>query len=92
MKIGRISDDDYFLWKEGIYGFDNEQLGHICKKLEIFFDIKIEVDDPEILDWRYTVKFRQRDGIDEILRLLRKVYPIKIEKNEEENTVKIKRI
>ena len=84
---GEIQNSDYFLWKDGIYSFENEMLTNICKKLELYYDIKIEVANPTILNWRYTVKFRQRDGIDEILRLLRRVYPLKIQKFEEENKV-----
>jgi ferric-dicitrate binding protein FerR (iron transport regulator) len=89
MTIGKIPNNDYFLWKEGIYSFENEPLSNILKKLELYYDIKIEVKDPAILKWKYTVKFRQRDGIDEILRALCKVYPLKILKNEEKNIVKI---
>ena len=89
--IGEIQNSDYFLWKEGIYSFDDELLTDICKKLELYYDIKIEVADPTILTWRYTVKFRQRDGIDEILQLLQKVHPLKIHKIEEENKVIIKK-
>ncbi|MDR0750021.1 MAG: FecR domain-containing protein [Tannerellaceae bacterium] len=89
MTIGKIPDNDYFLWREGIYSFENETLNNILKKLELYYDIKIEVKEPAILKWKYTVKFRQRDGIDEILRALCKVYPLKIRKNEEKNIVKI---
>ncbi|MDR3141443.1 MAG: FecR domain-containing protein [Tannerellaceae bacterium] len=89
MTIGKIPNNDYFLWREGIYSFENETLSNILKKLELYYDIKIEVKDPAILKWKYTVKFRQRDGIDEILRALCKVYPLKIRKNEEKNIVKI---
>jgi ferric-dicitrate binding protein FerR (iron transport regulator) len=89
MTIGKIPNNDYFLWREGIYSFENETLNNILKKLELYYDIKIEVKDPAILKWKYTVKFRQRDGIDEILRALCKVYPLKIRKNEEKNIVKI---
>ncbi|MDR1402839.1 MAG: DUF4974 domain-containing protein [Tannerellaceae bacterium] len=87
MIIGKIPNNDYFLWKEGIYSFENETLGNILKKLELYYDIKIEVKNPAILKWKYTMKFRQRDGIDEILRALCKVYPLKIRKIEEKSTV-----
>ena len=85
----RIPNIDYFLWKDGIYSFDDESLGHILKKMELFYDIKIDVLDSDMLEWKYTVKFRQRDGIDEILRLLNKIHPFKINKDEEQNLVKI---
>jgi ferric-dicitrate binding protein FerR (iron transport regulator) len=91
MTIGKIQNNDYFLWKEGVYSFENETLNNILKKIELYYDIKIEVKDPAILKWKYTMKFRQRDGIDEILKALCKVYPLKIQKIEEKSTVIISR-
>jgi ferric-dicitrate binding protein FerR (iron transport regulator) len=81
--------DDAVLWREGIYSFDNEPLGNILKKLEIYYDIAIEAKDPAMLQWRYTVKFRQRDGIDEIMRLLQRVHTFKLLKDEENNRITI---
>ena len=91
MKVGKIRNQDYFLWKEGIYSFENEPLENVFKMLELYFDINFEVKDPVILKWKYTLKFRQRDGIDEIMRLLCKVYPLKVRKIEELNTVIVSR-
>ncbi|MGB4341597.1 MAG: FecR domain-containing protein, partial [Dysgonamonadaceae bacterium] len=36
---------------------------------------------------RYTGKFRQRDGIDEILRIIRKIHPFNIEKDIDNNII-----
>jgi ferric-dicitrate binding protein FerR (iron transport regulator) len=91
MTRGHISGNDYFLWKDGIYSFEEENLGNILKKLELYYDIHIEVKDPVILGWKYTVKFRQRDGIDEILRLLNRVHPFNIKKDDEKNMITISR-
>lgn len=89
MEVVSIQDTDYFLWRDGIYSFTNEKLGDILKKLELYYDIDIVVKNPSILDCQYTVKFRQRDGIDEILRLLQRIHSFSINKNEEENIITI---
>lgn len=91
MSLAEITDANCFLWKEGIYSFENEPFGNILKKLELYYDIRIEVTDVEMLRWRYTVKFRQRDGIDEILRLLQQVHRFQMQINEEDNSVTIGR-
>ncbi|MDR1501136.1 MAG: FecR domain-containing protein [Prevotella sp.] len=91
MKLSNITDPNYFLWKNGIYSFDNEPFENILKKLELYYDIHIEVKDTTMLQWRYTVKFRQRDGIDEILRLLQQVHTFQMQINEENNCVTISR-
>lgn len=43
MLISPIQDADYFLWRDGIYSFTDEKLGEIFKKLELYYDIEINV-------------------------------------------------
>jgi len=87
MLISTISHPDYFLWKDGIYSFENELLIDILKKLEIYYDVKIIVKDPSVFQWEYTGKIRQRDGIDEILRMIQKIHKFTIEKDEDNNVI-----
>ncbi len=87
MIISDISDPDHILWKNGIYSFNNERLIVILEKLQLYYDVKIIVEDPEIFNVRYTGKFRQRDGIDEILRILQKIQSFKIERDRENNII-----
>lgn len=87
MSVGKIENSDYFLWKEGIYTFENERLLEIIEKLQLYYDVKIIVKDPEIFNVRYTGKFRQRDGIDEILRVIQKIRKFNIQKDIENNVI-----
>lgn len=87
MIVGKICYTDYFLWKEGIYAFENERLLNIIEKLQLYYDVTIIVKDPDIFDVRYTGKFRQRDGIDEILKIIQKIQKFQIQKNNETNTI-----
>ncbi len=91
MHVETIADVGHFLWTEGIYSFHNQPLNIILHKLELYFDIKIIVNDPTIYTWEYTGKFRQRDGIDEILRVINKIHKFKIEKDEENNAIILSR-
>jgi ferric-dicitrate binding protein FerR (iron transport regulator) len=91
MKVAPIPNMDYFLWTEGIYSFEGETLETILKTLELYYDIAIEVKDPAMLRWKYTVKFRQRDGIREILRLMQRVHKFTMKINEENNRITINR-
>ena len=77
---------DALLWKEGIYSFNNERLIDITKKLELYYDVKIVVSNQLLRDIRYTCKFRQRDGIDEILKVIQQIHHFKINKDKEKNT------
>lgn len=87
MNVGTITHHDYFLWRDGIYSFDRELLIDILKKLQLYYDVKIDVKDPSIFKWEYTGKFRQRDGIDEILRMIQRIHKFKIHKDEENNII-----
>lgn len=87
MHIADIETSEDFLWRSGIYGFDKELFGDIIKKLELYYDVTIHVKDSSILDFDYTAKFRQRDGIDEILRQIQKTQQFTIEKDYENNII-----
>lgn len=80
-------DPDELLWREGIYTFKKQKLGSIIEKLELYYDVKITVNDPEILNYEYVGKFRQRDGVMEILSLIQRIHKFKIKKNDELNLI-----
>lgn len=87
MTVDNIINSNHLLWKEGNYCFQNERLIDIIEKLQLYYDIKIVVEDPEVFNVRYTGKFRQRDGIDEILRIIQKIQPFKIERDRDNNII-----
>lgn len=87
MFLSKIENSDYFLWKEGIYAFNNERLLDIIEKLQLYYDVKIIVKDPQIFNVKYTGKFRQRDGIDEILRIIQKIQHFQVKKDIDKNTI-----
>lgn len=87
MYVDKTVNSDHFLWKDGIYSFENERLLSIIEKLELYFDVKIVIEDPEVFDVIYTGKFRQRDGIDEILRIIQKIQKFNIKKDMKNNII-----
>jgi ferric-dicitrate binding protein FerR (iron transport regulator) len=87
MSVQTLKNSNNFLWRDGIYCFEKEPLANVIEKLERYYDIKIEIKDPFMLDLVYTAKFRQQDSIDEILRQLQKTHPFKIKKDKEKNVI-----
>ena len=71
MVTAPIVDTNHFLWKEGIISFDDETFPEMVCKLELYFDLKIEVKNEEILNYRCTGKFRTKDGVEHILKVLK---------------------
>lgn len=79
--------DDPIIWKDGLYAFNNKKMSEIIRKLELYYDVQIIVKDTRLLDYEYTGKFRQRDGVKEVLRLIQKIYPFQIKEIEGTNKI-----
>jgi ferric-dicitrate binding protein FerR (iron transport regulator) len=52
----KINDQNYLAWKTDTLVFDN-QLKYIVDVLEDYFDIHIDVENPELLTYNFTGKF-----------------------------------
>ena len=89
IRLEKLSNPEYLLWRDGIYAFENERLIDIIEKLELYYDITIKVEDPDIFNVRYTGKFRQRNEIDEILHILQKIQSFSIERDRERNLIRL---
>lgn len=86
-----IQDVDYFLWREGILFF-NEPLESVLERLELYFDVKIKIENKHLFDVRQncTGKFRTRDGLNHILTVLQTTNHFTYHKNEAKNLITIK--
>lgn len=90
LQIEDIGHLDYLLWKEGIISFDDEAVDVVISKLELYFDIKIIVQNEEFKKKRYTGKFRTKDGVEHILKVFQLKDKFNYEKEDEENTITIR--
>ncbi|MGN0213992.1 MAG: FecR family protein [Muribaculaceae bacterium] len=70
--------DDVLMWCDGIYSFQDQPLKDILRKLELYYDVNIVVNSQELLNKHFTGKFRQDDGVMEVLRILQKIHPFQI--------------
>jgi ferric-dicitrate binding protein FerR (iron transport regulator) len=95
LKGGRLGketfhDMNFLLWKEGIYAFDNVPFREIAKKLELYYDVTIVVKNKELENYPFNGKFRQRDGIESVLKTLMKIRNFTYTKDEEKNIITIR--
>lgn len=90
LTVSNIKNPDMLLWRNGIYSFNNERLVEIVRKLELYYDVTINIANPKLQDICYTCKFRQRDGIEKILYTIQKIHHFKIEINKEKNVITLK--
>ena len=84
-----ISHFNHFLWKDGLISFDDESFPEMVSKLELYFDLKIDIKNDKILNNRYTGKFRTKDGVDHILRVLQLSNQFKFKIDEKLNLITI---
>ena len=90
LTVGNIKNPDMLLWRNGIYSFNYERLVEIVRKLELYYDVTINIANPKLQDICYTCKFRQRDRIEKILYTIQKIHHFKIEINKEKNVITLK--
>lgn len=94
MKEGKLSkasftSDNDFLWRMGIYSFTNEPLDVIFKKLEQYYEVKIVNTNREIASRPCTGKFRQKEGIEHVMKVLQKYLKFNYVQDDEKNQITI---
>ncbi len=80
-----ISDDRYFSWKDGKLVFDKEPMGEVAKKLSRWFNVDVQIKDPELLELTYTATF-VHETLPQVLELVALVSPISYSISNREKT------
>jgi ferric-dicitrate binding protein FerR (iron transport regulator) len=89
LTIAPITDLNHQLWKEGIISFEDESFTELVNKLQLYFDMKIEVKNDKILSYHCTGKFRTKDGVEHILKVLQLRNKFNYTIDEKTNTITI---
>lgn len=89
LKTSLIPNYNYFKWKEGLFCFEDESIQSLIEKLELYYDIQIDVQRSSLLQYRYSGKFRIKDGIDHVLKVLQLKHKFTYTKNDEKNLIVI---
>lgn len=88
--VSPITRFDYFKWKEGILSFQDESVRSIMDKLQLYFDVKIDVQRKKLLEYSYTGKFRVDDGVEQVLKVLQLEHRFTYTRDRELNVITIK--
>ncbi len=56
-------------WKDGYLVFDNSSMGEVIKKMERWYGVQINVEDPQIYTYAFTATFMS-ESITQVLHLL----------------------
>ena len=85
-----LTNLNHFLWKEGIISFDDESFPEMINKLELYFDLRIKIENDKILNYKCTGKFRTKDGVEHILQVLQLRNNFSYKIDEKQNIITIK--
>jgi ferric-dicitrate binding protein FerR (iron transport regulator) len=75
INIRTIDDERYYSWKDGKLIFKKEPLGEVVKKLNRWFNVDIQIKDPELLDLTYTGTF-VNETLSQVMELIALISPI----------------
>lgn len=84
---GRIKDPEHFLWREGLICFNNVSVKDMLEKLKLYYEVNIIVNNTKILNNHYTGKFRTRDGVEHVLKVLKLNNKFTYKKDDEKNVI-----
>lgn len=90
LKRKKIEHRSYFLWREGLICFYDATVGDMIAKLQLYYDVKINVYNDKLLKSRYSGKFRTKDGVEHVLKVLQLRNKFTYEKNDELNVITIR--
>lgn len=82
-----FTSDNDFLWRMGIYSFKNEPLATVFKKLEQYYEVQIINKNKEIASRLCTGKFRQKEGIEHVMKVLQKYVKFNYMQDDEKNQI-----
>ncbi|GHV49794.1 anti-sigma factor [Bacteroidia bacterium] len=88
--VEQIVNYDYLQWKEGLICFNDEPVVTMLSKLELYYDVKIVVENDSFNNRRYTGKFRTKDGIEHILKVFQLKDKFTYFKDDDKNIITIK--
>jgi len=84
-KTGNVSktsfkDTNFLYWKNKTLSFENEGLAKVLAQLEMFYNVKFNVNDEDLLNRKITTSFHSA-SIYQIINVLETLLDVKIEKS-----------
>lgn len=83
-------DENELLWREGILSINDKTIPELILILEQYFDVSIIVENHSLSSSKYTGKFRIKDGVEQILKVLQIQNDFSYTVNQLNNTITIK--
>lgn len=75
--LREVNTELFYSWKDGVYIFDRETLGDLVRRLERIFDVKIDITDVRIANYKFTGTISRRVPFEQILKIIQISAPVK---------------
>lgn len=79
-----VNTDNYILWTTGVLKFESTDLNRIVQRLERYYNIRIQINDPGLGDLRISGKLELKEDRDEICERVARAASVKIIKKEKD--------
>ncbi len=76
LKLAKVDATRQIAWKDGYLIIDNETLGQVASRIERWYNIKIEIQDEQLKNYRFKATFKD-EPLEEVFRLIALTTPIK---------------
>ena len=83
--LNQVESSQYISWTEGKLVFRNESMEEVARRLGRWYNVDIEIQDPELLDYSLWATFID-EPLEEVLKLLALTAPISFEEQLRETT------
>lgn len=77
IKVTRVDTDNYYLWTQGYFYFDDETLMEIMRDLGRWYNVRIEFNNPEVMNYRLHFLAERDQKIEEAIKLLNSLKKVK---------------
>ncbi|MBT3382780.1 MAG: DUF4974 domain-containing protein [Prolixibacteraceae bacterium] len=84
-KVTNVNTDFYVSWIDGLLSFENLDMNRVIKRLERYYDINIQFEDPMLGSIKISGKLDLKQNKEEVFEYLAKVSTTAFEKNDEKN-------
>ncbi len=74
-EIKKVNAGQLTAWKDGLLIFRNEPLKEVVKRLGRWYNVRFEISDPEVENFRYRATFKD-EPLEEVIRLIALTAPI----------------
>ena len=84
--IQKVNAEQLSAWKDGLLIFRGEPLSDVLKRIGRWYNVDIELNDPDLAKMKYRATF-QEEQLEEVIRLISLTVPIEYSFNRREMSI-----